>query len=139
MGHISGETRFQATLFPVMPDELVAPDAVVGVIDARVETPDMSALGFAKTQAHLAGRPPYDPADLLKLYLRGYPYGMPSIGPRQLARYRSRKATASIVAQQTDVSPTFIKNLLMMPVLGFWFAPCAARGSAGFPPAQANK
>jgi hypothetical protein len=102
-----------------MLDELVASDAVVGAIDACVETPDMPAFGFAKAQAQVTGRPPYEPADLLKLCLCGYPYGMPSIGPRQLARYRSRKATASIVAQQTDVSPTFIKNLLMIPPLGF--------------------
>lgn len=72
MGHISGEARFQATLFPVMLDELVAPDAMVRVIDAWVETLDMPALGFAKAQAQLMGRPPYDPADLLKLYLCGY-------------------------------------------------------------------
>jgi hypothetical protein len=37
MGHISGEARFQATLFPVMLDELVAPDTMVRVIDAWVE------------------------------------------------------------------------------------------------------
>jgi transposase len=72
MGHIRGEARFQATLFPVMLDELVAADAMVRVIDAWVETLDMPGLGFAKAQAQLMGRPPYDPADLLKLYLCGY-------------------------------------------------------------------
>jgi transposase len=72
MGHVSGEARFQATLFPVMLDELVAADAMVRVIDAWVETLDMSALGFSKARAQIMGRPPYDPADLLKLYLCGY-------------------------------------------------------------------
>ena len=72
MGHMSGEARFQATLFPVMLDELVAADAMVRVIDAWVETLDMSALGFSKARAQIMGRPPYDPADLLKLYLCGY-------------------------------------------------------------------
>jgi hypothetical protein len=38
MGHISEESRRQAVLFPVMLDELVAPEAVVRVIDAWVET-----------------------------------------------------------------------------------------------------
>ena len=61
MGHISGEARFQATLFPVMLDERVAPDAMVRVIDAWVETLDMPGLGFAKAQAQIMGRPPYDP------------------------------------------------------------------------------
>ena len=72
MGRICGEARFQATLFPVMLDELVAPDAIVRVIDAWVETLDMPGLGFARAQAHLMGRPSYDPADLLKLYWCGY-------------------------------------------------------------------
>jgi hypothetical protein len=60
MGHISGEARFQATLFPVMLDELVASDAMVRVIDAWVETLDLPGLGFAKAQAQIMGRPPYD-------------------------------------------------------------------------------
>jgi hypothetical protein len=60
MGHISGEARFQATLFPVMLDELVAPDAMVRVIDAWVETLDMPELGFAKAQAQIMGRPSHE-------------------------------------------------------------------------------
>lgn len=72
MGHIRGEGRHQAALFPVMLDELVGPDAIVRVIDAWVETLDMAALGFAKAQAGGLGRPCYAPADLLKLYLCGY-------------------------------------------------------------------
>jgi transposase len=72
MGHISGEGRHQAALFPVMLDELVAPEAMVRVVDAWVETLDMHALGFAKAQAATMGRPTYDPDDLLKLYLCGY-------------------------------------------------------------------
>jgi hypothetical protein len=46
MGHISGEGRHQAALFLVMLDELVAPDAMVRVIDAWVETLDMLLLPF---------------------------------------------------------------------------------------------
>ena len=72
MAHRSGESRQQATLFPVMLDELVADDAVVRVIDAWVGSLDLKALGFSRTQTALTGRPPYDPADLLKLYVYGY-------------------------------------------------------------------
>jgi hypothetical protein len=36
MAHRSGESRQQAALFPVMLDELVAPDALVRVIDAWI-------------------------------------------------------------------------------------------------------
>lgn len=68
MGHRRGESRGQSTLFPVMLDELVAQEAVVRVIDAWVESLDLLELGFGKVQATRLGRPPYDPADLLKLY-----------------------------------------------------------------------
>lgn len=72
MGHRSGESRQQAALFPVMLDELVDEQALVRVVDAWVDTLDMKKLGFAKASAQVMGRPPYDPADLLKLYLWGY-------------------------------------------------------------------
>ena len=72
MGHRSGESRQQAALFPVMLDELVGEQAVVRVVDAWVDTLDIKKLGFARASAQVMGRPPYDPADLLKLYLWGY-------------------------------------------------------------------
>src|SRR5687768_3521063 len=72
MGHRRGESRQQAALFPVMLDELVTDDAVVRVVDAWIDALDMKALGFQKAQAQVMGAPPYDPADLLKLYIWGY-------------------------------------------------------------------
>jgi transposase len=72
MAHCRGENRDQATLFPVLLDELVETDALVRVIDAWVASLKLSALGFARAQAAAMGRPPYDPSDLLKLYLWGY-------------------------------------------------------------------
>jgi transposase len=72
MGHRRGESRHQAALFPVMLDELVDDQALVRVVDAWVDTLDMKKLGFAKASAQVMGRPPYDPADLFKLYLWGY-------------------------------------------------------------------
>lgn len=72
MGHRRGESRRQATLFPLMLDELVAQDSLVRVIDAWAGGLDMKALGFGKAQAQVKGAPPYDPADLLKLYIWGY-------------------------------------------------------------------
>ncbi len=53
-------------------DELVAQDALVRVIDAWVAALDMNALRFGKAQPQVMGAPPYDPADLLKLYIWGY-------------------------------------------------------------------
>jgi transposase/uncharacterized protein with PIN domain len=72
MGHRRGESRQQTALFPVMLDELVAHDSMVRVVDAWVGALDMKALGFGKAQAQVLGAPPYDPADLLKLYVWGY-------------------------------------------------------------------
>lgn len=72
MGHRKGESRQQAALFPVMLDELVGQDSLVRVIDAWVDSLDLKALGFAKAQTQVLGAPPYDPGDLLKLYISGY-------------------------------------------------------------------
>jgi transposase len=72
MGHRRGESRQQAALFPVLLDELVGEHALARVVDAWVEALNLKALGFAKAQAQVMGAPPYDPADLLKLYIWGY-------------------------------------------------------------------
>jgi transposase len=44
----------------------------VRFLDAFVGSLDLHALGFAKARCADTGRPPYDPAVLLKLYLYGY-------------------------------------------------------------------
>jgi len=50
----------------------VARDAPVRVIDAFVDGLDVRGLGFGRSEPATTGRPPYDPRDLLKLYLYGY-------------------------------------------------------------------
>ena len=72
MGYVQGESRDQGALFPVSLDELVPSDHLCRVIDAFVARLDLSELGFAKATPAATGRPPYDPADLLKLYVYGY-------------------------------------------------------------------
>lgn len=72
MGHVSGVSRTQGALFPERLDDLIAADSPVRVIDAFVDRLDLGSLGFAHVEAPEHGRPPYDPADLLKLYLYGY-------------------------------------------------------------------
>jgi transposase len=61
-----------------MLDDLVAADALVRVVDAWIGSLNLEKLGFSKTQAQRMGRPPYDPADLLKLYVCGYLNGVRS-------------------------------------------------------------
>ena len=72
MAHVEGQSRFQATLFPEVLDEVVGRDDPVRVIDAFVDTLDLAELGFSKVAAEEMGRPPYAPGDLLKLYIYGY-------------------------------------------------------------------
>jgi transposase len=72
MGHVSGESRYQATLFPEVLDEVVGGEDPVRVIDAFVDMLDLRELGFSKVAAEEMGRPPYAPGDLLKLYIYGY-------------------------------------------------------------------
>src|SRR2546425_235872 len=72
MAHVTGQSRYQSTLFPEVLDEVVGRDDPVRVIDAFVETLDLTALGFSKVAAEEMGRPPYAPGDLLKLYIYGY-------------------------------------------------------------------
>src|SRR5882757_7831251 len=72
MAHITGQSRYQSTLFPEVADDLVPQDHPVRVIDAFVDTLDLGGLGFSKVEAEATGRPPYLPGDLLKLYVYGY-------------------------------------------------------------------
>src|SRR5829696_8254481 len=72
MAHVSGQSRYQATLFPAVLDDLVGADDPVRVIDAFVDSLDLTGLGFSKVVAEEMGRPPYAPGDLLKLYIYGY-------------------------------------------------------------------
>jgi transposase len=69
----SGISREQGSLLPSRMDDYVGPDNPVRAIDAYVCSLDMAALGFKHAKGGSgAGQPPYDPADLLKLYLYGY-------------------------------------------------------------------
>jgi transposase len=72
MGHVTGQSRYQSTLFPERLDELVPEDHSVRVIDAFVDGLDLARLGFLRVEAAQTGRPPYAPGDLLKLYVYGY-------------------------------------------------------------------
>jgi transposase len=72
MSHIRGQSRTQATLFPEALDDLIHEHAPVRVIDAFVGNLDLVGLGFGKAVPAVTGRPGYDPADLLKLYVYGY-------------------------------------------------------------------
>ena len=64
--------RSQTQLLPPCVDDYVDPNAPARFIDAFVEGLDFEKLGFKRAHAANTGRPPYHPADLLKLYTYGY-------------------------------------------------------------------
>ena len=72
MDHIQGTERDQLTLFPEALDEYIAQDNPVRFLDAFADTLDLAGLGFQHAILKETGGPPYDPADLLKLYVYGY-------------------------------------------------------------------
>ena len=72
MSYVRGEDRGQAALLPAAIEDYVARDAPVRVIDAFADGLDVGRLGFGRSVPAATGRPPYDPRDLLKLYVYGY-------------------------------------------------------------------
>jgi len=72
MDYIQGTPREQSLLFPEVIDDYITGDNPVRFIDAFVDSLDLEDLGFQRSQPALTGRPPYDPGDLLKLYIYGY-------------------------------------------------------------------
>jgi transposase len=70
----TGESREQTSLLPARIEDYVGPDNPVRAIESFVCALDLAKLGFrhADRGSEEVGQPPYDPADLLKLYLYGY-------------------------------------------------------------------
>ena len=69
---VEGEDRTQSTLFPERLDDYITEDNPIRVIEAFVDALDLKYLEFERHQSRAMGRPAYDPATLLKLYIYGY-------------------------------------------------------------------
>jgi transposase len=72
MSYIQGSNREQVKLLPDCLDDYVSDENPVRVIEAFVESLDLTSLGFMHSTPNKVGRPPYNPSDLLKLYIYGY-------------------------------------------------------------------
>ena len=72
MGHKSGTERSQSLLLPERVEDYVGDNNPVRFIDAFVDGLDLDTLGFERVKPKATGRPGYDPADMLKLYIYGY-------------------------------------------------------------------
>ena len=72
MKYIKGQLRNQMTMVTEALEDYISEDNPVRVIDAFVDSLDLEIAGFIRTTPKETGRPPYDPKDLLKLYVYGY-------------------------------------------------------------------
>lgn len=72
MAYIQGVDRKQTMLFPESVDDYIEEDNPVQFIDVFVDSLDLRELEFKYSEPEPTGRPPYNPADMLKLYLYGY-------------------------------------------------------------------
>jgi transposase len=72
MNHIIGHAREQMTMFPDSIEDYITGENPVRFIDAYVDQLDTTTMGFCHADVKQTGRPPYNPKDLLKLYLYGY-------------------------------------------------------------------
>ena len=72
MNHRRGLDRQQTLLLPERLEDYITADNPVRFLDAFVASLDTRALGFTHAVVPNTGSPPYDPADLLRLYLYGY-------------------------------------------------------------------
>lgn len=73
MRYIEGKIdRDQDNLMPIAFDEMISEANSVRVIDAFVEMLDIKAMGCKYSETSTTGRMPYNPKDMLKLYVYGY-------------------------------------------------------------------
>jgi transposase len=72
MNHIVGLAREQITLFPEAIEDYLSAENPVRFLDAFVDQLDTTKMSLYHADVKETGRPPYDPKDLLKLYLYGY-------------------------------------------------------------------
>ena len=76
MDHISGQDREQMMIMSL--DQLVHKESFVRIIDAFVDALDLEEFGFLYYKLNKAGRPPFHPSTMLKLYVYGYQNGIRS-------------------------------------------------------------
>ena len=71
MSFITGFDRQQTALFPQAIDQLIDSNNPVRFIDVFVDNLKTVDYGFKDVAANTNGRPPFNPTDLLKIYIYG--------------------------------------------------------------------
>jgi len=89
MRYVQGTDRNQTTLLPEVIDDYIQDSNPVRFIDAYINSLDLKNLGFTHAETKETGRKPYNPADLLKLYVYGYLNKLRSSRDLEKAAYRN--------------------------------------------------
>ncbi len=82
MDYQKKQDRQQSEIFCL--EQQISSDSFARIVDAFVDSIELKRFNFKHSRLKQEGRPPYDPADLLKLYLYGYRHGIRS--SRKLAQ-----------------------------------------------------
>ena len=86
---VNGTDRKQRILLPDTLDEYVDENNPVRFIDAFVDSLDLVALGLKHSVPAGTGRPPYNPGDILRLYMYGYLNSLRSSRKLEQETYRN--------------------------------------------------
>ena len=86
---VNGTDRKQRILLPNTLDEYVDENNLVRFIDAFVDSLDMGSLGLKHSVPAGTDRPPYNPGDILKLYVYGCLNGIRSSRKLEQETYRN--------------------------------------------------
>lgn len=87
MEYLTGQSREQLTLYTTCLDDMIPANNSVRSIDEFVESLELNELGFDTIRQQ--GRPSYNLADLLKLYIYGYMNSMRSSRRLEKESYRN--------------------------------------------------
>ncbi|MBW2963076.1 transposase, partial [Mesonia aestuariivivens] len=87
MEYQQGQDWEQLSLYATCLDDMIPGENSVRLIDQFVNLLDLSKMGFQTIATQ--GRPPYDPADLLKLFIYGYMNRMRSSRRLEKEAYRN--------------------------------------------------
>ena len=130
---VEAADRHQPSLLPACLEDYVDADNPVRVIDAFVDELVLAELGFERVQSASTGRPGYDPAMMLKLYVYGYQHQLAS--SRKLEREAGR-----------NIELMWLTGKLAPNFLGWHFgvqpparSPFACHSRAGTDPLEVEK
>lgn len=101
MNYVSGFDRNQLRMISY--NELVDKESMARIIDAFIDKLNLSNYSFKNAELKKEGRPPYNPKDLLKLYLYGYQNNIRS--SRKLAA--ACKTNIEVIWMLQNVQPTY--------------------------------